>query len=446
MAITAAGVGSGLDIESIVTQLMALERQPLVAKQRQESATNAQLSSYGKIKSAISSFQDAMQELSTADKFKVFSAASSDEDVVSAETSSAAAAGVYSLTVNRIAQNHKLGSNEFAEAATVGGTAGDQLTLTVGSDSVDIDLSTAKTLGEIRDAINSATDNPGVTATILNTGGGNQRLILTADESGYENRVQLAYGGSLNATTFNFATTNQSGGAAMVDLTELDASFNLDGFDLTSASNSVSEVMDGITFNLKQTGSVNLQVERDNEAIEESVKSFVDAYNAVLDEVNKQYQGNLSGDASLRSIRNRMRDVLNVQPVGLEGSFTALSQVGIKTDAFSGRLELDSSDLSDALDADFAGVAELFSNDDQGYAFRYDALAEAFLDNDGLISSREDTLNDRIRDLQDDQANIERRLDLKEKSLRSQYAALDSLIGSLQSSSAFLFQQISSQN
>jgi len=446
MAITAAGVGSGLDIESIVRQLMTLERQPLVAKQRQESATNAQLSSYGKIKSAISSFQDAMQELSTADKFKVFSATSSDEDVITAETSSQAAAGVYSLTVNRIAQNHKQGSDEFADTVTFGGTVGDQLTLTVGSDSIDVDLSTAKTLSEVRDAINSNADNPGVTATILNTGGGNQRLILTADESGYENRVQLAYGGTLDATTFNFSTTNQSGGAAMVDLTELDASFNLDGFDLTSASNSVSEVMDGITFNLKQTGSANLQVERDSEAIEESVQSFVDAYNAVLDEVNSQYQGNLSGDASLRSIRNRMRDVLNTQPVGLSGTFTSLAQVGIKTDAFSGRLEFDSSDLSDALDTDFAGVAELFSNDDQGYAFRYDALAESFLDNDGVISSREDTLNDRIRGLQDDQADIERRLDLKEKSLRSQYAALDSLIGSLQSSSAFLFQQISSQN
>jgi flagellar hook-associated protein 2 len=446
MAITAAGVGSGLDIESIVRQLMTLERQPLVAKQRQESATNAQLSSYGKIKSAISSFQDAMQELSTADKFKVFSATSSDEDVITAETSSQAAAGVYSLTVNRIAQNHKQGSDEFADTLTFGGTSGDQLTLTVGSDSVDVDLSTAKTLSEVRDAINSNADNPGVTATILNTGGGNQRLILTADESGYEDRVQLAYGGTLDATTFNFSTTNQSGGAAMVDLTELDASFNLDGFDLTSASNSVSEVMDGITFNLKQTGSANLQVERDTEAIEESVQSFVDAYNAVLDEVNSQYQGNLSGDASLRSIRNRMRDVLNTQPVGLSGTFTSLAQVGIKTDAFSGRLEFDSSDLSDALDTDFAGVAELFSNDDQGYAFRYDALAESFLDNDGVISSREDTLNDRIRGLQDDQADIERRLDLKEKSLRSQYAALDSLIGSLQSSSAFLFQQISSQN
>ena len=446
MAITAAGVGSGLDIESIVRQLMTLERQPLVAKQRQESATNAQLSSYGKIKSAISSFQDAMQELSTADKFKVFSATSSDEDVITAETSSQAAAGVYSLTVNRIAQNHKQGSDEFADTVTFGGTAGDQLTLTVGSDSIDVDLSTAMTLSEVRDAINSNADNPGVTATILNTGGGNQRLILTADESGYENRVQLAYGGTLDATTFNFSTTNQSGGAAMVDLTELDASFNLDGFDLTSASNSVSEVMDGITFNLKQTGSANLQVERDSEAIEESVQSFVDAYNAVLDEVNSQYQGNLAGDASLRSIRNRMRDVLNTQPVGLSGTFTSLAQVGIKTDAFSGRLEFDSSDLSDALDTDFAGVAELFSNDDQGYAFRYDALAESFLDNDGVISSREDTLNDRIRGLQDDQADIERRLDLKEKSLRSQYAALDSLIGSLQSSSAFLFQQISSQN
>ena len=154
-------------------------------------------------------------------------------------------------------------------------------------------------------------------------------------------------------------------------------------------------------------------------------------------------QGTLSGDSTLRSIASQMRSVINTAPVGLTGSYSALSQLGIKTNAESGKLELDSSEFSDALDADFAAVAELFSHDDQGFAFRFDALAESMLDTDGIIDSRQDGLNERIDRYQDQQADFERRLELKEKALRSQYAALDSLVGSLQNTSAFLLQQLS---
>ena len=446
MAITAAGVGSGLDIETIVSQLMTLERQPLVNLQRRESVINAELSAYGQIKSAISSFQDAMKALSSEDKFKIFTATSSDEDVLSAETTSSAAAGIYNINVNRLAQNHKMGSNEFADTATLGGADPlDALTLTVGSDSMSVDLSSGKTLSTIRDEINAAADNPGVTATILNTGNGNQRLVLTADESGYDNRIQLSYGGTVDVNTFGFATTNYDADidAAMVDLTKLDAAYNLDGFDLSSASNNVSGVMDGISFDLKQTGSVSLKVERDTDSIKDSAQSFVDAYNTVLGALNGAANGALSSDSTLRSIAGQMRNVINTAPVGLSGTLSSLSEVGIKTNAETGRLELDASEFSDALDADFASVSELFSHDDQGFAFRFEALADAFLDTDGVIDSREDGLRDRISDIQDDQSAYERRLELKERALRSQYAALDSLVGSLQSTSAFLLQQLS---
>lgn len=443
MAITAAGVGSGIDIETIVSQLMTLERLPLDKLQRREAVTNAELSAFGQIKSALSSFQDAMGELGTTDKFKIFTATSSDEDVLTAETTSSAAAGIYNLTVDRLAQNHKQGSDEFADTDTFGGAAGDELTLTVGSDAMTLDLSTAQTLSEIRDAINSDEDNPGVTATILNTGGGNQRLVLTANDSGYEDRVQLSYGGAVNAATFNFTTTNQDeNGDPMVDLTELDSAYTLDGFSLTSASNSVSGVMDGVTFDFNQTGSATLNVERDTSAIEESAQSLIDAYNNVLSVIETQRNGQLSGDSSLRSIENQLRNVLNTAPVGLNGTFSSLSELGVKTNAETGRLELDSSDLSDALDEDFDSVAQVFANDDQGYAFRFEALADSLLDTDGLIDSREDGLNSRIDSLQDAQADWERRLELKEKALRSQYAALDSLVGSLQSTSNFLLQQL----
>lgn len=441
MAITAAGVGSGLDIENIVSQLMTLERQPLVALQRRESDTRAQISAYGTLKSSISAFQDAMKDLSTLDAFRVFNSESSDEAVMTASADADAAGGIYNLEVSRLAQNHKLGSAQLSETATFGGTAGDRMVLTVGADSTTIDLSTAQNLGEIRDSINSASDNPGVTATLINVGGGDQHLVLTADESGYEDRVQVSYGGSLSDTTFNFSTRNEdSAGATLTDLTELDAAFSIDGFDIISATNNVTSVVDGLNIELKGEGSATLNVNRDTASIQESAKSFVDAYNNVFSTIDSLQAGRLSGDSTLLSIERLMRGVLNSAPSGLTGAFSALSEVGIKTDRDTGQLTLNSSEFTEALDADFAGLAQLFANDDQGYAFRFDSLAGNLLEQDGVIDSREDGLNTRVRRLEDDQADLERRLDLREAALRREYAALDQLVGSLQSTSTFLLQ------
>ena len=444
MAITAAGVGSGLDVESIVSQLMALERRPLVALQRRESDTRAQISSYGTLKSAISSFQDAMKDLSSLDAFRVFQSESSDEAVMTASADGDAAAGIYNLNVSRLAQNHKMGSNEFAETDVFGGGASDALTLTVGTESVAIDLSGGLTLSEIRDAVNSNPDNPGVTATILNTGevGGvfNQRLILTADESGHADRVQLSFSG-VDAATFGFTTTNQdSDGNTLTDLAQLDASYSIDGFALTSASNNITTVIDGLAIELKGEGAATLNVTRDTAAIEESAKALVDAYNNVFSTVDSLREGDLSGDSTLRSVLRQMRSTLNTQPTGLSGSYSALSQLGIKSDRDTGQLVFNSSDFTEALDADFASVAQVFANDDQGYAFRFEALAQSMLEDDGLIDNRVDGLNDRVRRMEDQQAEMERRLDIREIAMRRQYAALDQLVGSLQSTSLFLSQ------
>ena len=442
MAITAAGVGSGIDIESIVSQLMTLERQPLVALQRRESDTRAQISAYGSLKSALSSFQTAMKGLSTLDAFKIFQSTSSNEGVMTASADADAAAGIYSLDVARLAQNHKMASAEFDAVDSFGGGAlGGEVTVTIGTNSSIVDLSAVTTLEGVRDAINTAVDNPGVTATILNVGNGKQRLILTSDESGYDNRVQLAYGGGLSDTTFSFATTNQdSGGATINDLTLLDASYSIDGIPLTSSTNNISSVIDGLSIELSGEGMATLNVSRDYAAIEEAAKAFVDAYNEVLTTIDTLKEGDLSGDSTLRSIVSGMRNTLNTLPVGLDGAYSALSSLGIKTDRDTGHLTFNSGEFSKALDTDFASVAQVFANDDQGYAFRFDALVTSILDQDGLVDSRVDGLNTRVDRLTKEQAEMERRLDLKEIALRREYSRLDQLVGSLQSTSNFLLQ------
>ncbi len=445
MAITAAGVGSGLDIENIVTQLMSLERRPIDTLESKISDTRAEISAYGNLKSVLSTFQDKMKELSSFDAFRKFTSVSSDEDVLTASTTSSAASGSYSIDVTRLAQNHKLGSNESLDTATFGGGAGDALTLTVAGNSTTVDLSSAKTLSQVRDAINSASDNPGVQATILNTGGGNQRLILTASESGYDNRVELSYGGSIGAGTFGFATANKDAlGATLTDLTELDAAFSVDGYALTASSNNVSDAIDGITFELKGIGSSTLTLERDTESIEASAKAFVDAYNEVINTVGDIRGDGLSSSSVLTGVARAMRSVLNTAPAGLTTAFGSLSELGITTNAKTGELEFNSDDFSDALNADFAGVAELFAHDDQGFAFRMESMMDYYLDGDGPVEGRVDSLNDRIRSMENRVDTLEGRMILKEQALRSQYAALDSLIGTLQSTGNFLLSSLSS--
>ncbi|BAN69724.1 flagellar filament capping protein FliD [endosymbiont of unidentified scaly snail isolate Monju] len=440
MPITAAGVGSGLDIENIVSQLMSIERQPLYALQRKESQVQAQISAYGALKSSISSFQDAMQALGSADKFKVFTANSSDDTVMAATADVNAATGSYEIVVQRIAQHHKLGSAAFADTATFGGNVGDSLTLTVDGASSTIDLSTASTLADIRDAINNAADNPGVTATLINVGGGNQHLVLSANDSGYAKRVQLSYGGSLSASTFGFSTLNQdASGATLTDLTQLDAAFTVDGYAVISASNKVTGVVDGLTFELKGTGSATLDVGRDTATILSSAKSFVDAYNAVVKKVEELKAGALGNDSGLRRILSQFRSVVNTPVTGLNGGNASLTELGIRTNAKTGELELDETVFQAALDADFDNVAAIFTDTTNGYAVRFDAVATGLLDaGNGLLKLRVGSLNDQIDTLQARQSNYEWRLQLREKALRSQLASLDALVGSLRSTGDFL--------
>ncbi len=454
MAITAAGVGSGLDVESIVGQLMSLERRPLMALQQREVEHHSELSAFGRLKGAISSFKTAMEGLGDVEKFQIFSASSSDSEVLSAAAGSSSAQGVFSIDVTRLAQNHKLAGAQVdnADTTTFGGTAGDELRIDLGSviggDALEIDLSSAKTLEEIRDAINSAEGNPGITASLLNVGENSQRLILTSQESGYDNRIQMEFYDGASASVLpdpfgmGFADANQDNdGNPLGDLTELDAAFTVDGFAVTSSSNSISSVIDGVSLDLKQIGKANVGIERNVGAIQGSVQSFVDAFNEIQGLVGNLRAGELSGDSTLRAMQGQLRNVINTQPQGINSTFSSLGELGVTT-ARDGTLSFDSSEFKSALDADFNGVAQVLANDDQGYAFRFAALAESLLEEDGIIDSRQDSLNSRIRSLDSQQLSMERRLELKERSMRSQFAGLDTLIAQMQNTSQFLSNQL----
>jgi flagellar hook-associated protein 2 len=192
---------------------------------------------------------------------------------------------------------------------------------------------------------------------------------------------------------------------------------------------------------LKQTGDADISIDRDVDAIKESMQGFVDAYNEVQGLIASLGAGELSGDSTLRSLQGQLRGVLNTGPESVSSVFSSLGELGVATQR-DGTLSFDSSDFESALNTDFSGVAQLLANDDQGFAFRFAALAESILADDGLIDSREDGINSQIRTLENRQLSLEDRLELKEKAMRSQFAALDSLLGQMQSTSQFLVNQL----
>ena len=435
--ISAPGVGSGLDVSSIVEQLMSIERRPLNRLESDKQDFEARLSAFGQLKSALSTFQSALDDLKTLDAFEVYKAESSDETAFTATADSTAATGSNDIQVVSLAESHKMGSVAIPDTGTTTlGGAGDQMTITVDGASFSVDGG-GMTLSELRDAINDAPDNVGVSATIISENSSSHRLVLTSTETGDANAMGLYFTGSLG-TDLGLSDINVPG--------QLDSELLIDGiYTVTRSGNTIDDAIAGVTLNLlaETTTSAKLAVSRDTESVTESVQSFVDAKNALkttFDSLSGEGK-DLEADSTLRSIENQIQGVFNTNPSGLTGSFAHLSEIGVSFQR-DGTLALDSDDLEAAIASDFSGMAELFAHDDQGYLFRVDALIDGFVQTDGLIDTREDGLNSRI-DVTDQRiSDMEYRLELREQRLRDQFTALDTLMGQLQGTSDFLSQQL----
>ena len=440
--ISAAGIGSGLDVQSIVSQLMAIERQPLQRLQFKQSQLETQISAYGQLSSSLSTYQTAMDDLGSLDALRVFTTSSSNADVIDITASSSANLGTFDVEVVRLAEHHKMASAETLNTDTFGGKNNDALTIQVGADAADIitvDLSTAKTLSEIRTAINDDINNPGVSATIINGDAGNQKLVLTANDSGAASALSLSTSGKVKLGDFGFQTLNDIGG----DTSLLDAEVVVDGYTITRSSNDISDVISGVTLNLVSADPGNahtLQINRDLEKVEESVQAFADAFNELRAQIKSLRSGELEADSSLLSMERTMLSVLNTPATG--GVFSVLSEAGLSMQK-DGNMTLSSSDLQTALQTDFDGVAQLFAADTQGFANRLSTFADNWLGSGGMLEARTDGLEARVENLVDRQISFERRLETIESRYLTQFSALDALVGQLQGTSQFLTSQLS---
>lgn len=426
--ISSLGVGSGIDLNSILSSMMEIKRQPLYSLQSQQKQVKTQISDYGSLKSAVSSFKDALDKLKKTEAFNTYKASSSDEKILSVSTDAKASAGSFDITVTELAKAHKMASKQFVNAnATVG--AG-ELSITVGSKTLNLTIDADDTLANVRDAINKNANNPGVSATIINEDGGS-RLMLTSKDTGLAKA--MTFGGDLNL--FDIGSGAQEVSAAK------DAAFKIDSFDMTSASNSVTNAIDGVTLSLKEVGSSKIAITRDDEAITKLVQGVVDSYNTLNAKISSLQSGSLRSDSSLNSIHSSFLAEVG-KPAQLDG-LKNLFDVGITRDKF-GKFNLDSSKLKKALETNSDQVANLFADKDSGFATRLSDLAKTMLAHDGVFKSRENGFNDRLKFLKNSEDRMSLRLTEMEQRMKKQFSNLDSTMSKLNSTGAFLSSQLAS--
>lgn len=447
-SISASGIGSGIDILGLVDDLVFAQRQrPEQLLDQRESALEGQLSALGKLKSALSTFQDSLSSLATLDSFVIYSGSSSNEDVATVSADSSAVAGSYAIEVNaglghQLATANKVISTGFADADTTSVGTGSVVIANGNGDSFTVDITSGNdTLNDIRDAINSDANNFGVSATVLTVsdgmGGTESKLVLTAADTGEDFALTLTADAGISALD-------------SANLTEItpgqNAIFNVDGQEVINASNSVTDVISGVTIELKGEGTTTIDLTVDDDAIVESVKSFVDAFNTLQDVFNETtaYNGGdpapLFSDSTIKGLSGNIRDILLSSVTTSSGIFSSLAELGIST-TNEGKLELDEPVLKSALQTDYKSVAEIFTTSG-GIAEQFDAKLEPYTQFAGLLDSKTESLNSRKNLIDDARERMEYRLGKLEDRLRAQFIAMDALVQTLNSTGSFLQQQL----
>ena len=443
--------GSSLDIESIVSKLMALERQPLNRLATKEADYNSKLSAYGSIKGALSSLQTASTSLSGS--LSANSASVSDGTVLAASASSTAAAGSYSLSVTQLAKSHTVRSNTDYAATTDTFNTGSLAISINGGPAINVTIDGGNnTLAGIRQAINDA--GAGVTATIINDGTTN-RLVLSSKTSGSVGAI------SVTVTDDGGGGTHALSGLDSVNLVQTqpadDANVTINGIAIVRNSNTITDAIEGVTLTLTKgtlatPGTATLTVARDTAATISAVESFVKAYNdsVGLLKTNSSYDAAarkgavLSSDGTVRSLQSQLSALVQTTVTGIAGGISSLSDIGVAVQA-GGTLAIDSTKLAAALADPGKDVAALFTQTtpgNEGIAVRFNTSLQAIVGFGGTIAARTDGISSSIKDISNTRDLLNARLTQIETRYRRQFAALDALVGKLNQTSGFLTQAL----
>lgn len=475
------GIGSGIDIDSIVASMVAAERAPKEAQlAKLEKKTTTQITAVGALKGAISDFQSALGALNKPELFQARSATSSKPDLVGVTAGTTAGAGSYSVEVKSLAASSKVALTAFKGTADLPVTFGSgALTVKVGGgdESLRVDVNAGNnTLAGIQDAINKQGAGLGVSATIVTDDSG-ARLVLSSTKTGKGEDITVTVEsddpslGNNDLKELEFLSpalppdpsgfgTDQEYQEALAAyaldpkpktlVTAQSAQITVDGMLVTSKTNQVEAAIEGVTLELKgKTAAgepLNINVSEDKAGVKKQIQSFVDAYNKLIGVINAQTKvtsvgegkapvaGALVGDATARSLLSTIRNEL-VNPQG-EGALRALTDLGITTQK-DGTLKIEGTKLQDALDNNFAELPALFAGE-SGIASRLDEKLKPYTQTGGILEQRNKAMTETISGIDKQKEDLARRVASLQERLYKQFNAMDMLVGQLSSTSSSL--------
>jgi len=436
MSITFGGLATGMDTESIITELMKIERFPIDRLKKDQAYYNNRLDAFSQLDGKLKGFLEKAEAIDTRAELKSPSVNSSSEDYVSVTADSKAQLGSYQLTVLDLAQQQKDVSQGYADkSASTFGTGSLSLTVAGVASTITIDA-TNNSLEGIAQAINDA--ELGVGAAVINDGTDTPyRLILTGES--VSNSFTLDASGLSGGTAANPTMSNTQ--------VAQQAHFLLDGIDVYSDSNTVNSAVPGLSIELLKAddqATTTLNVSSDNDATTEKIKEFVTSYNEIITFIADQKSAGWGNDSAFRSIKRGLQNLL-VSQQG-DGAYTSLSQIGFETQR-DGTITLNSSSLSSALANDYDSVIGLFSGDGsvEGIGSKFATYLDTLTDSvDGLYAGRKETTDSNNRRIDQRILNMEARLVQKEKTLRAQFSAMEDLVSGLNAQGGYLLQQLAS--
>lgn len=464
------GLGSGIDVKSIVSQLVALEKAPLTQLRTQASAQQTKLSTFGSIKSQVAALEDAAARLSKTSAWDVFKASSAKSDSVGVSASAGASPGTYSVEVSKLAQGQSTVSNAVPTGTAMGaGTlsiqlgrwdgdafnagAKEPLTLTIKEGE--------SSLAQIAAQINGA--KVGVNATVVKDSTG-ERLLVQSSETGENNGFQITTTpaesgppGSINLSRLAYSSTDADTDGMTQTQPAQNAEATINKVPISSASNRLADTLPGLSFDLQQvtTEPVRITVSTDQAALKKNVQSFVDAYNTLnttlttatrYDEGSK-VAGPLQGDSTAVGLQTALRGMMRSVTAG--GTLSRLSDAGIEIQG-GGKLGINQTKLDGALEK-LDDLKNLFTAStgeptSQGFGLKVRDFARGLNQTDGIISNRNAALQASIKRNAQEQEKVNVKAARAEVRYLAQYNAMDAAVGRLSGLSSFVSQQITLWN
>ena len=451
--ISSPGIGSSLDVKSIVSQLVALEKQPLAGLKLQAATVETKISAYGQIQSLVSTLSDAAGALSSVTGWNAVNASSSDAAFVTASAIGGTSPTAFSVEVSALAKAHGTTSALVGPAGSAVGAGTISLTLGSGA-SVSLDISASDTVANVASAINGA--GAGVTATVLTDASGD-RLLLRSTATGVAGSFTLAVTADADANTADAlglsrlvvgSTTSQAGS---------DAAATVNGIAVTSATNTFASSVAGVTFTALKvtTAPVEISITKSTTQAQANIDNFVKAYNAInqlLGDATKydsatKSAGLLQGDSSALSLQNSLRSALQ-SVTSSSKVFTRLADVGI-TQQRGGDLVVDSTKLTAAM-GNTDELKNLFRSTGggaaDGIAVRIKSLATNLLASGGFFTNKTYSLQTALDRNAKEQDRVNARATNFETNLNKRYSALDAQMASLNALNAYVSQQVTLWN